>query len=169
MTIIDKQLLISTSHSDSNWCTPCREKPDQHTTRFPRSVPVWSKIIRISRCPHIAIFHTVVNRFEQIHCPREEGLLTQFTARRLTDPRVHTQLLSDNSQWSSGENQAFVDIWLLGLPGPYHRHAIGTFNTYSRGQPIGLQPTLAGATILEVPVCYIPLPDHPNQLSPLFT
>jgi hypothetical protein len=61
-----------------------------------------------------------------------------------------------------GKSQAFVDIRLLGLPGPYHRHAIGTFNTCSRGQLIGPQPTQAGATILEVPACHIPLPDHPN-------
>jgi hypothetical protein len=31
-----------------------------------------------------------------------------------------------------GLSQAPVDGWLLGLPGPYHRHAIGTFNTCSR-------------------------------------
>jgi hypothetical protein len=31
------------------------------------------------------------------------------------------------------KSQASVDSWLLGLLGPYHRHAIGTFNTYSHG------------------------------------
>jgi hypothetical protein len=89
--------------------------------------------IRISRSPHIATFHTVVNRFEQIHCTREEGLLTQSTARRPSDPRVRTQLLSHNSQRAVGKNQAPVDNRLLGLPGPYHWHVIGTFNTFSRG------------------------------------
>jgi hypothetical protein len=34
---------------------------------------------------------------------------------------------------SSGEKSTHVDNWLLGLPGSYHRHAIGTFNTCSRG------------------------------------
>jgi hypothetical protein len=34
-----------------------------------------------------------------------------------------------------GKSQASVDNRLLGLPGPYHRHAIGTFNTCSRGPP----------------------------------
>jgi hypothetical protein len=34
---------------------------------------------------------------------------------------------------SSGEKSTPVDNQLLGLPGPYHRHAIGTFNTCSRG------------------------------------
>jgi hypothetical protein len=31
------------------------------------------------------------------------------------------------------KSQASVDNRLLGLPGPYHWHAIGTFNTYSQG------------------------------------
>jgi hypothetical protein len=93
--------------------------------------------IRISCGPHIAIFHTVVNRFEQIHCTREEGLPTQSTARRPSDPWVRTQLLSHNSQRVVGKSQAPVDNQLLGLPDPYHRHVIGTFNTCSRGQPSG--------------------------------
>jgi hypothetical protein len=89
--------------------------------------------IRISRGPHITTFHTVVNIFEQIHCTREEGLPTQSTARRSSDPRICTQLLSHNSQRVVGEKSTPVDNQLLGLPGLYHRHAIGTFNTYSRG------------------------------------
>jgi hypothetical protein len=31
-TIMNKRLLISESRSDSNRCTPCREKSDQHDT-----------------------------------------------------------------------------------------------------------------------------------------
>jgi hypothetical protein len=107
MTATNKRLLISESRGDLNRCTPYRGKPDQHVTRFPHSVRVWSMTIRISRGPHITTFHTVVNRFEQIHCTREEWLLTQSTARWPSDPRVRTQLLSHNSQWSSGEKSSF--------------------------------------------------------------
>jgi hypothetical protein len=89
--------------------------------------------IRISRDPHIATFHTIINRFKQIHCTREEGLPTQSTARWSSDPRVHTQLLSHNSQRAVEKSQAPVDHRLLGLSGPYHRHVIGTFNTCSLG------------------------------------
>jgi hypothetical protein len=35
---------------------------------------------------------------------------------------------------SSGKKLTHVDNRLLGLSGPYHRHAIGAFNTCSRGQ-----------------------------------
>jgi hypothetical protein len=107
MTATNKQLLISENRDDSNRCTPYMRKHDQHATRFPRSVRIWSKTIRISRGPHIATFYTVINRFEQTHCPQEEGLLTQSTTRWLTDPRIHTQLLSHNRQWSSGEKSSF--------------------------------------------------------------
>jgi hypothetical protein len=109
------------------------KKPDQHVTRFSCSVRVWFMTICISRGPYIATFHTVVNRFEQIHCTRDEGLPTQSTAWHPSDPRVRTQLLSHNSERAVGKSQAPVDNQLLSLLGPYHRHAIGTFNTCSRG------------------------------------
>jgi hypothetical protein len=62
-------MLISESHSDSNQCTPYRGKPDQHGTRIPHSVRVWSQTIHISRSQRIATFCEVINRFVQIHCP----------------------------------------------------------------------------------------------------
>jgi hypothetical protein len=83
-------VLISESHSDSNWCTPCRGKLDQHDTYFPRSVRIWPLTIRISRGL----------------LSWEEWLPTQSTAWRLTDPQVCTQLLSQNSQWSSGKKSS---------------------------------------------------------------
>jgi hypothetical protein len=104
MTITNKRLLISESRGDSNRYTPCRGKFDQHATHFPRSVRVWSMTMCISRGPHIATFHTVVNIFEQIYCTREEGLPIQSTTRRPSNPRVRTQILSHNNQWSSGGN-----------------------------------------------------------------
>jgi hypothetical protein len=92
--------------------------PDQHGTCFSRSVHVWPSSIRISRGPHIATFYTIVNRFKQIHCPWEEGLPTQSTVRRLTDLWICTQLLSHNSQWSSGEKSSFCWQTTIRLTGP---------------------------------------------------
>jgi hypothetical protein len=169
MTATNKRLPISKSHGDSNQCTPCREKPDQHATRFPRLVCVWSTTTRISCGPHIATVHTIINRFEKIHCTREEGLLTQSTARRLTDPRVCTQLPPTTVHGAVGKSQASIDIWLLGLLGPYHQHVIGTFNTCSRGPTHRSFTDIGRATTLEVSTCHIPLLDLPHQLSPLST
>jgi hypothetical protein len=39
MTTTNKRLLISESHGDSNRCTPCRGKPDQHATYVSHSSP----------------------------------------------------------------------------------------------------------------------------------
>jgi hypothetical protein len=130
MTGTNKLLLISESHGDSNRCTPCRGKLDQHATRISRSVCVWSKT---SRGPHISTFCTVVNRFEWVHCPWEEGLPTQSTTRRLTDPWVHTQLFSHNSQWRSGEKLSFCWHPTTRLTEPISPYAIGTFSTCSWG------------------------------------
>jgi hypothetical protein len=101
MTVTNKRLIISESRDDSNRCTPCRGKPNQHATRIPRSVCVWSRTICISRGPHIATLCEVINRVEQGHCSWEKGLTTQSTTRQLTNPWLHTQFLSWANQWSS--------------------------------------------------------------------
>jgi hypothetical protein len=118
MTATNKRLLISESRGDSNRCTPYRRKPDQYATCFPCLVCVRSTTIRFSRGPHITTFHTVINRFEQIHCTREEGRPTQSIACQPSDPRVRTQLLSHNSQWSSGEKSSFYWQPTTRLTGP---------------------------------------------------
>jgi hypothetical protein len=103
---MNKRLLISESHGDSNRCTCYMGKSDQHATRFPRSVRVWPSTICISCGSYMATFHTVVNIFEQIYCPWE-GLPTQSIAHQLTDSRVRIQLLSHNSQWSNEKKSIF--------------------------------------------------------------
>jgi hypothetical protein len=131
LTATNKRLLICESHGNSNRCTSYRGKPDQHAKCFPCSVYVWASTIRISRGSHITTFHEVINRFDQIHCPQEEWLPTWSTAWQLTDARVHTQLLSENSQWSSGENSSFWWQPATRLTRSIYHHVIGTFNTCS--------------------------------------
>jgi hypothetical protein len=133
MTATNKRLLISESRGDSNRCTPWKRKPDQHVTRFPSSVRVWSMTIRISRDPH----------------RREEGLPTQSTAPEKKGSRHNPQytgrpirrvvsnFFPTTVNGAVEKNQASVDNRLIVLLGSYHRHAIGTFNTCSRGQPNG--------------------------------
>jgi hypothetical protein len=41
-TAMNKWLLISESHDDSNPCTPCRGKPDTHDTYAQRTLPAGS-------------------------------------------------------------------------------------------------------------------------------
>jgi hypothetical protein len=91
------------------------------SVRFLRAVPVRGNLPR------------AINRVGRSHCSWEKGLPTQSPARRLTDLRVRTQFLFWANQWSSGESQTSINSMLLGLPSPYHQHAIGTFNTCSWG------------------------------------
>jgi hypothetical protein len=168
MTATNKRLLISESHGDSNRCTPYRRKPDQYVTRFPCLVCVWSTTIRFSRGPHIATFHTVINRFEQIHYIWEEGLPTQSTARRPSDPRVRTQLLSHNSQWSSGEKSSFYWQPTTRLTEPI----LPTCDWYVQYLLAGANPMVLNRHRwgLQPWRCWLsmyPLPDLPNQLSSL--
>jgi hypothetical protein len=132
MTATYKRLLISESHGNSNRCTPCRGKPDQHDIYASHTSPRTPGVRFLRAVPVRGNLSWVVNRVGQSHCSREKGLPTQSTTRRLIDPRVCTQFLSWANQWSSGESHTSINSRLLGLPGPYHRHAIGTFNTYSR-------------------------------------
>jgi hypothetical protein len=100
MTAINKRLLISESRSNSNRCTSCRRKPDQHATRFSRLVRVWPRTIRIPRGSHIETLREPPTDLDGSHCSQEKWLPTQSTAHRLIDPRVHTQFLSKAKQWS---------------------------------------------------------------------
>jgi hypothetical protein len=82
--------------------------------------------------------------------------------------RSTTEFLSQHYHWSSNESQTSVDSRLLGLPGPYHRHAIGTFNTCSQG-PTHRSLTDTGRGYNLVGAGFpTPLPDLPNQRSYTF-
>jgi hypothetical protein len=132
-TATNKWLLISESHDDSNRCTPYRGKPDQHDTYASHTSPRTLGVCFLRAVLVRGNIPRATDIVEQSHCFREKGLLTQSTACRLTDPQVHTQFLSWANQWSSGESQTPINNKLLGLPGTYHRHVIGTFNTCSWG------------------------------------
>jgi hypothetical protein len=132
MAAMNKWLLISESRDDSNRCTPCRGKPDQYDTYTSHTSPRTLSVRFLRTVPVRGNLSRVIDRVKQSHCSGEKGLSTQSTARQLTDPRVRIQFLFWANQWSSGESQTSVDSRLLGLPGPYHQHAIGTFNTCSR-------------------------------------
>jgi hypothetical protein len=107
--------------------------PDQHDTYASHASPRTLGVCFLRAIPVRGNLSWDADRVGQSHCFWEKGLPTQSTARRLTDLRVHTQFLSRANQWSSGESQTSINNRLLGLSDPYHRHAIDTFNTYSRG------------------------------------
>jgi hypothetical protein len=83
MTVTNKRLLISESHSDSNRCTLCRGKPDQHTTYASHSSPRKPGIRFLRAVPihdNLSLAHT---KSKQAPTP-ERSLDNQ----RQTDPAV---------------------------------------------------------------------------------
>jgi hypothetical protein len=117
MATTNKRLLISESHSDLNRCTPCKRKPDQYDTYASHTSLRMSNVHGLRAVPVCGNHSRVTDRVGQSHCSWEKGLLTQFTAHRLTDLWVRTQFLSRANQWRSGESQTSIDSMLLGLPG----------------------------------------------------
>jgi hypothetical protein len=81
---------------------------------------------------YVATIRKLSIALDRPYCSREKGLPTQPQLGWVIH-RSATQFLSQHSYWSSNESQTSVDSRLLGLSGPYHRHAISTFNTCSRG------------------------------------
>jgi hypothetical protein len=81
---------------------PTRENPTKMTRMLPTLVHVCPVYASCGRSPYVATFRETLTDLDRSHYSRDKGLSTQSTARRLTDPRVHTQLLSRASQWSRG-------------------------------------------------------------------
>jgi hypothetical protein len=60
---------------------------------------------------------------------RAPDTIHSTTADRSVGPYPVSLPRQPMKQW--GQSQPSVDDWLLGLPGPYYHHVIGTFNTCS--------------------------------------
>jgi hypothetical protein len=110
------------------WIYTLQGKPDQRVTRIPHLVRIWLLIIRISHSLCIATFREVINSVGQSHCSRPNpqhdgwpirGFVLSFSPKATIEP--------------VGVKPPSVYDSLLGLPGPYLRHKISTFNTCSRG------------------------------------
>jgi hypothetical protein len=111
-----------------------QEKSNQHATRIPHSVPIWSQTICISRGQRIATFCKSLIDLDGSHYSHEKGIpdyIPSMPADRSMGAHLVSLLLATKEV--VGLSQASVDSRLLGLPGPYLWHAIGLFNTCSRG------------------------------------
>jgi hypothetical protein len=104
MAAMNKWLLISETHGDSNRCTPCRRKSDQHDTYASHANPRMSGVRFLEVVPVHGNLSQVVDRVEQGNCSQEKRLPTHSTIRRLTDPRVCTQFLSRANIEAVGAN-----------------------------------------------------------------
>jgi hypothetical protein len=130
-------VLIYESNNNLNRCTPCRGKPDQHATRFPCPVRVWTSTIHISYGPHIEIFHEVIDGVGQSYCSREKGdpdYIPSMVADRFVGPHLISLSLTTIEQWGKPQN---CQQYAIRLIRPIYHHAIGTSILTHESQPIG--------------------------------
>jgi hypothetical protein len=132
MAATNKRLLISESHGDSNWCTPCRGKPDQHDTYASHASPRTPGVCFLWAVPVRGNLSWIIDRVGRILLlPRKSAPDSTSQPDWVAD-RIHLSFSPKIAIEAVGLSQTLVDGRLLVLPGPYHRHAIGTFNTCSQ-------------------------------------
>jgi hypothetical protein len=168
MTATNKRLLISESHGDSNRCTPYRGKLDQHATyashtgpRMPdvcflRVVPVRGKLLR------------VIDGVEQAHCSREEGLPTQSTAHHWPIRGSVPSFSPEPANKAVGPKPSIYQRPATRLTGPISP-LCDRYVQYLlvRANRMVLNRHRQGGATLEVSAFHVPLPNLPDQLSPL--
>jgi hypothetical protein len=123
MATTNKWLLMSESRGDSNRCTPCRGKPGQHDTYAWCTLPTGG--------PHTwqPFMSHQQGWTDALLLRKSAPVSTSQSGRVVRKTRLSS---SPNTAIEAVHlSQAPIGGRLLGLPGPCHRHAIGTFNASS--------------------------------------
>jgi hypothetical protein len=147
---------------------PAGENPTNTTRTLPTPVHIRPAYASCGRSLYMATFREAPIDLDRSQCSQEKGLPTQSTARQLTDPWVRTQLLSQTSQWSRGHKPSSWRWSTTRFTGPispacdrYVQYLLmGANQTVLNRHRRRLQPWR----------CWLatyPLPNLPNQLSPL--
>jgi hypothetical protein len=153
MTTTNKRLLISESRDNSNRCTPYRGKPDQHDTYASQASP---------RIPSVRFLWAVPVR------DNLSRVINSTSADRSAGSYPVSLPSQPLKQWRKSN---IYHNRLLSLPSLYHQHAIGTFNTCSRGSThlslidIGEGNNLGGAGLPRTVTPRVPNPhDYVNHM-----
>jgi hypothetical protein len=166
MTATNKRLLISESHDDSNRCTPCREKPDQHDTYASTPVHVRPAYASYGRSPYVATFYESPIGLGGYYCSWEKSSPDSTSQPSWVFRGTHLSFSPKIVIEAVRLSQASVNNMLLGLLRPYHRHAIGTFNTCSRiPTPRSLTNTGGGYHIENLEMTTTLSPPFPSEGS----
>jgi hypothetical protein len=146
---------------------PAGENLTNTTRTLLTLVHVRSMYASCGQSPYMVTFHESSTEFDKVTGPEKNG--SRHNPQHVGWPIRGSIPNFSFEPTNEAVDKAKISInsRLLGLPGPYHRHAIGTFNTYSRGPTRRSLTDTDGATTLEVLACHVPLSDLLNQLSPL--
>jgi hypothetical protein len=105
---------------------PAGEIPTNTTCTLSTLVRVRPAYASCGRSPYAVTFHTdptELDRFTALDSTSKPGWVVR---------RTHLSFSPNTAIKAVCLSQTSINNRLLGLPGPYHRHVIGTFNTYSR-------------------------------------
>jgi hypothetical protein len=147
---------------------PAGENPTITTRTLPTPVHVRPVYASHGRSLYVATFCEASIDLDRSHCSRENGLPTQSTARWLIDLRVYIQLLSRASHWSRGHKPSSwwwpTTRFIRSISPACDRYdqylLMGANRMVLNWHRRGLQPW-------RCQLATYPLPDLPNQLSPL--
>jgi hypothetical protein len=101
-------------------------------------------LFTLGPCMALNHMYPTWSMYSNLSCSRQQGWAGPLLLRKRAPDTIYStpadrsmslypvSLLSQPLK-QQGKSQASVDGRLLGLLGPYHHNAIGTFNTYSRG------------------------------------
>jgi hypothetical protein len=168
MTATNRRLFISESHDDLNRCTPYRGKPDQHATYASHTSPHMSDVRFLRVVPIRGNLSRVIDRVEQAHFSREEGLSTQSTMHRWPIRGSVSSFSPEPANEAVGAKPSIYRwpttrlTWHISLVcDRYVQYLlVGANRTVLNRHRQGLQPWRWWLTTY-------PLADLPNQLSPL--
>jgi hypothetical protein len=129
MTAMNKWLLISESRDNLNRCTPYRGKLDQHDTYASHASPRTPNVCFLQAVPVRGNLLWVIDRVRRILLLPRKSAPDSTSQPDWVARGTHLNFSPNTVIEVVGLSQAPMDDPLLGLPGPYHQHAIGTFNT----------------------------------------
>jgi hypothetical protein len=167
LTVTNKRFLVSESRGDSNWCTPCRGKPDTHDTYDSHASP---------RTPRVRFLRAVHIRGNLSQAINSVGRTLLLSRKRTPDTTPSP------TEWSAGPPPSFspntaIEAVLKAkhmLMNKLHQFTGPITPVCSQYvQYLLVRPThrsltdTGGGYNLRVSAFHIPLPDLSNRLSPL--
>jgi hypothetical protein len=178
MTATNKRLHISQSHDDSNRCTPCRGKSDQHTTYASHASPRTPDVRFRRTVPIRGNLSWAIDRVEQAHCSWEEGLPTQSTVHRWPIRRSVPSFSPEPANETVGAKPSIYRQPATRLTGPitpvcdrYVQYLLaGANRTVLNRHRRGLQPWRCRHSTYHsptFPTCCLPFPPKGSAQSPV--
>jgi hypothetical protein len=113
----NNRLLISEGHGDSNRCTPCRRKPDQHDMYASHASRRTPGVRFLRAVPYVTTFRESSTGLDRCTAPGKKCSWLHLSAG-LSGPRDPPQFLSQHNHWSSALKPSTCRWQTTRLTGP---------------------------------------------------